>query len=675
MATWSQFVQAEISNQSLSDDACEAAVNSSSSDDDECVVAELCADDGNYCVVEDDDDESDNALLIGREPAYDIDTSLSLREQLGRWCVSYNVSASAFSVLLKILLAYGVAAELPRDSRTVLQTARHVVTKSVSGGEYFHFGLVGCLKSLIGSLSKSAFDKLKSTLDIVISMDGLPCFKSVNTHFWPILGSLHALGKQSKPFSIGVFYGVEKDQNVHDFLEDFVREYNQARTEGFYVRDRHFKVLVYAVVCDAPARAFVKNVYNHSSLYPCERCKIGSDKKKYRFHGDNAHPRTDTNVLEMDPNHNKGPSPLSRCDIKLVTQVVLDYMHLVLLGIVKKFTLMWFETKKKEDVHRIRVDPKKMDKISAHLLSFIETCPHEFGRKPRSIGNYRMYKATEFRTFLLYTGMVALKCHVRLPVYQNFLLLQCAMRIFLSPRYCGDRNYMKHGKLLLKSFVSHYRIVYGIENVVYNVHSLQHLYQDVKRYGSLDKVSAFPFENHLKSYKVMIRNGTNTLQQVVRRIAEETRFAVPDGSSLEDNNHKRYLHEHNFPLPSSLQDGCSDVIGQYKAVHVGNCRFSVFPQDSCIRLPDESVGKVVNVVQMRDGSCQLMYKKYQERKPFFTYPMNSEAIGISEVQNLSACTYTEKVERCRKAWLLRADVGCWPVAVDLLECELKFFRR
>ena len=619
---------------------------------------------GDYCVLEPGDDETievENTVKAGN---YNIEMSMSLVNQLARWCVAFSVNSVAFTVLLKILVAYQVVVDLPRDSRTVLRTARSVKTKTVSGGEYFHFGLPECLSQMLKLMSSAVFEKLPDVLQIAINMDGLPCFKSVSTHLWPILGSLYAFGKSSRPFTIAVFYGVEKNKNVHEYLSDFVADYNTCRTTGFKCRGRLFKVNVRVVICDAPARAFVKNVYNHNSCFPCERCKV--NRKSYCTI---AAPRNDTDILKLDVNHNKGPSPLSECGIRLVSQVVLDYMHLILLGIVKKLITMWLETKVREDWHCIRLDITMKDEITNRLLSYIETCPKEFARKPRSISNFRMYKATEFRMFLLYTGIMCLKGKVASRVYHNFLLLACAMRIYLCDRSSKKRNLCQHAQAMLKAFVVHYKKIYGEKQVVYNVHSLLHIHEDVAKYGNLEHISSFPFENYMQGFKRKIRSGKNSFQQLIRRIDEEQRFSFlePDVFDAPDGK-VRYLHRHEFPLPESLQQYRNDIEAQYKVVEYKGVRFSVFSADSCIRLQDSSrsVGKIVNIARLKNGDCMLVYRLYQKMQSLFEYPMNSEDVGISAVEKLSDFIITTSVAECQKAWLFpTAHENKW-VAIDML---------
>lgn len=58
--------------------------------------------------------------------------------------------------------------------------------------------------------------------------------------------------------------------------------------------------------------------------------------------------------------------------------------------------------------------------------------PREFSRRPRSLSEYKQWKATELRLFLLYAGPVVSKGLLRSKV-GNFLDLYVAVRLRLSP--------------------------------------------------------------------------------------------------------------------------------------------------------------------------------------------------------------------------------------------------
>lgn len=74
---------------------------------------------------------------------------------------------------------------------------------------------------------------------------------------------------------------------------------------------------------------------------------------------------------------------------------------------------------------------------------------------------------------------------------------------------------------ILKSFVHPFEQLYGCRHIVYNVHNLIHLPDDVTKYGTLDQFSAFPFENYLGLLKKMLRIPNCDLGHVVKRIFEK----------------------------------------------------------------------------------------------------------------------------------------------------------
>ncbi|VDO96448.1 unnamed protein product [Schistosoma curassoni] len=59
----------------------------------------------------------------------------------------------------------------------------------------------------------------------------------------------------------------------------------------------------------------------------------------------------------------------------------------------------------------------------------------------------------------------------------------------------------------LRNFLKEYEWCYGSENLVYNVRLLQHLPDDVRARGALDRFSAFPFESYMRQIKNLCIGG------------------------------------------------------------------------------------------------------------------------------------------------------------------------
>ena len=119
-----------------------------------------------------------------------------------------------------------------------------------------------------------------------------------------------------------------------------------------------------------------------------------------------------------------------------------------------------------------------------------------FSRKPRILDEIYRWKLTEFRQYLLYTGKIALKGILPAEFYRHFMALSVAVSILVSPNLV--MNHVDYAHQLLEYFVESERNLYGPEFLIYNVHSLLHLTDDTRTYGSLDNFSAFMFENYLQ---------------------------------------------------------------------------------------------------------------------------------------------------------------------------------
>jgi len=113
--------------------------------------------------------------------------------------------------------------------------------------------------------------KLPSSLSLDVNIDGLPLFNSSKAQLWPILIRLNIV--ENVPiFPVGVFLGRSKPGDCNEFLGDFCSELDEVVKSGVVVDGRNFSVQLRAVVCDAPARAFISGTPGHTSSHGCAKC-------------------------------------------------------------------------------------------------------------------------------------------------------------------------------------------------------------------------------------------------------------------------------------------------------------------------------------------------------------------------------------------------------------------
>ena len=104
-------------------------------------------------------------------------------------------------------------------------------------------------------------------------------------------------------------------------------------------------------------------------------------------------------------------------------------------------------------------------------------------------------------------------------VYTHFLTLTVAVSFLLDANEEKRNHYLEYARQLLKHFVDECPEIYGKTFCVYNIHNLLHLSDDVEHFNSsLNDISCFPYENFLQSIKTDVKNRSNPIDQVIKRL-------------------------------------------------------------------------------------------------------------------------------------------------------------
>jgi len=388
-------------------------------------------------------------------------TDDTLKTDLAEFMVSEHLTRQASNRLLSLFRKHGH--DLPKDCRTLTKTPRNVDVVEKCGGHYVYFGVRKCLLT-----TESSCDVFYLTVNI----DGIPVYKSTNLQFWPVVCSINSL----PPMIVGLYVGTSKPASVNEFLADFVTEMEELQAIGFAVKnDSPAKpVILRGFVCDAPARAFIKNIKGHNSLHGCERCTARGLSVNGRTtfctpQCYDAERRCHEEFVNQGyaGSHQQGTTPLCKIAENCINMCALDYMHLVCLGAVRRMLMYW----KKGD-RMVKLSSSQLLHVSEKLIALRDFIPSEFARRPRSLLELDRWKATEYRQFLLYTGPVVLKSVLTTDLYRHFLCLSVSIRIMLMSDKDRREHYLDYACELMHHFVSNCERLYGTEFVVYNIHSL-----------------------------------------------------------------------------------------------------------------------------------------------------------------------------------------------------------
>lgn len=196
-----------------------------------------------------------------------FENGFNIRHELSKWSLKHNITHTAFSDLLKLLKQ--LVPDLPGDSRTLLKTPRMTITKNISQGHYFHFGLKSCLETLVSKYSKFSNP---NCLAVFINIDGLPLAKSSSNQVYPILCSL--VINPTIVEAIGIYQGLEKPKDANAFLEDFVSEAIHLIDNGLTINSHKYSFEIKGFICDVPAKCHILYTKGHTGYYSCSKCDI-----------------------------------------------------------------------------------------------------------------------------------------------------------------------------------------------------------------------------------------------------------------------------------------------------------------------------------------------------------------------------------------------------------------
>lgn len=121
------------------------------------------------------------------------------------------------------------------------------------------------------------------------------------------------------------------------------------------------------------------------------------------------------------------------------------------------------------------------------------------------MSNISQWKASEFKNFLIYYSLPCLKDLLPSVFYKHWFLLVYAINIFDSDKI--ETQAYENATRAIKKFVSNTEILYGMEQMKFNVHLLLHIPKSVNDFGALWAWSAFPYESYNFVLRSMLHNS------------------------------------------------------------------------------------------------------------------------------------------------------------------------
>lgn len=363
-------------------------------------------------------------------------------------------------------------------------------------------------------------------------------------------------------------------------------------------------------------------MYNFNSRYGCQKCTVmGEYHKTMCFLMTDCPRRTDNSFRQrLQIEHHKLTSPLELLPVDMVNDFpTSDTLHLLELGVMKKCLLRW---KNGSNTYKDKFKPDELTDLNEWLQRIGADFPSEIHRKARSLESVKNWKGSEFRTFLLYSGMIVLKKYIKEEEYEHFLKLCCATTLCTSDAYIQYAvkrgNEPSLAEQLFLDYIEQYVEIYGEHTITSNVHNLCHVVHDVTRFGNLNSISTYPFENSLRMIKLTLKKGSKPLQQISRRIIEMKN--VLDQFSQQQDSHSQLMPQLKYPIRGT---------GSYSTIAFNDYRLSTKKfGDKWFLKKGGIIVEMTKAIKRSDQSIVIFGKPIKTKGPLFTKPFNSTNLNI-----------------------------------------------
>ena len=364
-----------------------------------------------------------------------------------------------------------------------------------------------------GSEYKKLSINFPASLSLTCNTDGIPAFTSSNSSLWPIYFIINELPLRLRHVHMmlaALWVGPSKprmDSFFTPIVECLERVHDHGVTWINCGREITTKVYMTLVSCDSVARPLLQNMKQFNGEYGCGFC-LNSGCVVAKGQGYSRSYAHSVAGLPEERNHAqmlqhaetalqsgsvefgiKGPSILSLVPkFDVVRGFVPEYMHSVLLGVVRQFAFLWFDSTSNDKPYYLG---RRIIQIDTALLA--TKPPSNIKRLPRSILSRKYWKASEWRNFLLFYSPIFLRSLLPKDYFRHWILLVYSIfQLMIIPVTMSS---ISSAELALYKFVQMVQQLYGIEHVTYNVHLLTHLAASVERWGPLWSHSAFFFED------------------------------------------------------------------------------------------------------------------------------------------------------------------------------------
>lgn len=297
-------------------------------------------------------------------------------------------------------------------------------------------------------------------------------------------------------------------------------------------------IKLYILICcvDTGARAHMQGLTQFNGKFGCNWClhptesyhrvtKYPIDLKRKRLPAKRTKEETVKTMMMLNRNKPKingikAISPLIFLEsFDIIDGFTPDYMHCVLLGVVKQIT-------------NILMQPLNIPHYQEQLNSI--KLPHQVCRLTRPIDDNAFWNARVEENWLLFISMTLFSSKLQSKYLKYWSLLVESMHILLKSEIRVTE--LDRAEAMLKLFVELTQRYFGKAAITFNVHQLLHLVDSVRKWGPLWAHSTFAFEAGNHTLLQAIHCGNGAILQILRFINVSNSVSVIEKCLFSDDS-------------------------------------------------------------------------------------------------------------------------------------------
>lgn len=521
-------------------------------------------------------------------------------------------------------------------------------------------------------------------LSFTLNADGAEVYKSKRSSLWPIQLYQNFLPPniryKTENILVYMLYFGKQKPDMTKLLPSLGEEIEMLQTNQikFFLGGNLYKFLpvVMFLSADLGAISMFSGLKTYAGRKACTAClhpgkqitdHLGTKYIRYVKLDINAEPRSHAGVVSAAVKFNKNspeepyglisiPPMILFPKFDLKKGFVIDYMHNILLGIMKLLLDFWMGEHRlcqKSEYFR-PMSKRNRDLLDKRLLALR---PYEhITRKPRPLSERSIFKAVEYRHLLIYYLPFALRGLLDDEKLHHFQLLSASIYILLKSQITNREITEAADKLT--RFADLFEKIYGEESVTMNVHKLRHYGELVKECGPIWSYSMFGFETNNGVLTKTVTNATDTLETMSFHYCMETKNEVRGSDNVKMLRPKEIeltafeisiIQDYNINLSENGTYKVSDSIKYKDQTFKSKKSAKTKCIDHFVELHNSEIGCIHRFIQL-NGNIAFIFEEFE------TIEHHDHLIRAKTTNKLKICFYSEIT--CK---LLYMKFGCYEI--------------